>query len=251
LTYVDHLNLRRGKKILDGLTLGVEPGEIVALVGPNGAGKSTFLRVIAGALKPDSGTVSYDDIPADRMARLTRARFVAYLPQDFTSHWDLTVAELLRLGATRGDGFGWMAALHRTSGLPQALVEDFELAAFLDRRLSTLSGGERARAAIAATVAGQPRLLLADEPVGSLDVAHQLRTMRRFAAMKAQASVLIVMHDINLAGRFADRIAVLHQGRCVLAAPSAEVLASPILDDVFETKFERGRASWGPLLIPS
>jgi len=232
------VTVRRGNKvILDAADLALHAGELLALVGPNGSGKSTAVKVMAGALKPDTGTIRY--FGRDRIDRQERARLVSYLPQDFRSHWDMTVRELIALGATRGrPGFCRPGGAARGSA-PVDLRENLLLTELFDRRLSTLSGGESSRAAVAAAMAGGPKVLLADEPTASLDIAHQLRLMRAIRQATGTMTALLVLHDLNLAARFADRIALMDKGRVARIAAPGEVLGDALVDEVFETQFDR------------
>ncbi len=228
------ITLKRGARvILDALDLALNEGEVLALVGPNGSGKSTALKVMAGRASSPMPARSAISAARPSPAR-KRARLVSYLPQDFRSHWDMTVHELIALGTMRGrPGFG------RQGTIPSNLIDRLDLQDLIDRRLSTLSGGERSRAAIAASMAGGPKVLLADEPTASLDIAHQLRLLRAIREGARDMTALLVLHDLNLAARFADRIAVMQNGRVVLAGPTNAVLESSVLDEVFETPFRR------------
>lgn len=224
-----------GRTVLDRLDLALERGEILALVGPNGSGKTTALRVMAGLLWPQAGRVLLGGRDLHGIGALERAAALAYLPQDFHSHWDLTVEALLALGASRGTGFGWPGRPPAPRGNPAALDIDH----LRQRRLSTLSGGERARAAIAWALAAASPILLADEPTAALDVGHQMELMRHLRRLKAATSILIVVHDLALAARFADRLAVLQGGRLVLCGPPDKVIVSPALDAAFGVAFHR------------
>ncbi len=248
---LNHVTLRRGTRaVLDGLDLAITAGQLTCLVGPNGSGKSTAVRIMAGVLAADTGTVTIDGRPAGELAAGDRARRVGYLPQDFTSHWDLTVRALLALGMGRGQAVGWLPG--RTPDLtpPPALIADFDLEALLDRRLSTLSGGERARAACAAVLAGRPAAFLADEPTASLDIGHQIALMRLLRRLAAEHAALVVVHDLNLALRFADRIVVLDQGRAAFAGPPADLIDTDILDLTFGVRFNRLAGPDGVVLVP-
>lgn len=234
------VSLRRGSRlVLDRLDLAVARGRLTCLVGPNGSGKSTAVKVMAGVLPPAAGAVLIDGRPADEISPVERARHIGYLPQDFVSHWDLTVRALLALGMARGSAIGWLPGRVPDLPLPPTVVADFDLGPLLDRRLSTLSGGERARAACAAVIAGQPDTLLADEPTASLDIGHQISTMRLLRRLAARHAVLVVVHDINLALRFADEIIVLDQGRAAFAGAPATLADTDILDRVFALRFTR------------
>ncbi|MBV8170236.1 MAG: ABC transporter ATP-binding protein [Alphaproteobacteria bacterium] len=230
--------VRGGRAILDDFDIAVPENKLVALIGPNGAGKSTALRVLAGVLTPDAGAVRWLGRAADAWSRPQLARTVSYLPQQFRSHWDLSVAELLALGAARGRGFGWLQGLRRSALPDESVVGALELDGLLARRFASLSGGEQARAAFAMAMIARPPILLADEPAASLDVAHQLRLMRLIRSL-SDTTVVVVLHDLNLAARFADAVVLLARGKRVLAGPADAVLRDPALDTAFDTTFTR------------
>jgi iron complex transport system ATP-binding protein len=121
----------------------------------------------------------------------------------------------------------------------EALIAALELTTLLPRRFASLSGGEQARAAFAMAVIARPQILLADEPAASLDVAHQLRLMQLMRGLVETTTVVVVLHDLNLAARFADHVVLVAEGKCRLAGSAETVLGAPDLDDVFETRFER------------
>jgi iron complex transport system ATP-binding protein len=228
--------VRGSRAILDDFDISVPEHKLVALIGPNGAGKSTALRVLAGVLRPDEGLVRW--LGRASWSRPALARTVSYLPQQFRSHWDLTVSELLALGAARGRGFGWLQGLRRSAAPDQDVVGALELDGLLQRRFASLSGGEQARAAFAMAMIARPPILLADEPAASLDVAHQLRLMRLMRSL-TDTTVVVVLHDLNLAARFADEIVLVAGGKRRLSGPVNTVLCDPALDDAFETTFTR------------
>ena len=167
----NNLSVRRnGATLLDGLSLSLGPTGSVAIIGPNGAGKSTLLKVLTGIDKPTAGTVHVGDRDLASLSNAQRANTIGYLPQYFEPHWDLSVAELVRLGADRSDRLA--------AGAIEAVTEKFELTHLGRRRWSTLSGGERARVLLAAVLVVDPPVLLADEPAASLDIRHRLDVIR-------------------------------------------------------------------------
>ena len=207
-------NLTVGKRLRD-VTLALEPGRITAICGPNGAGKSTLLGALAGLVAATSGEALLDGADIAAMARRDRARAIGYLPQDGQAAWDLSVEALVRLGRMpHGD--------RAAEPVANALTA-LDLTDFAQRPLSTLSGGETARALLARVLAGEPRWILADEPLAALDLAHQLRLLGHLrAAANAGAGVVLVLHDLALAMNHADRVAVLENGTLhTVGAPEA------------------------------
>lgn len=228
---------RGQRQVLFRAGIALHSGELVALVGPNGSGKSTLLRVLAGLLQPARGEVSLQGRGLAALSRAQRAALVSYLPQETRLYWDFRLEELMDMtSATTGGLQGWLAT---TPPLDPALRDEFDLTPLQGRVLNQLSGGERARALLAAAIARQPRVLLADEPLASLDIAHQLSLLRLLRQLKMRCACIVVMHDLNLASRFADRMVLLDGGRSVLDAPSQEVMASTQLDEVFGVAFTR------------
>lgn len=242
---------RGGKSILNGASLQVTEGEVVGIIGPNGSGKSSLLKVLAAVLRPDGGRIEFLNRPLAAWDRLSLARTVSYMPQQFHCHWNLRVADLLKLGASRGEGFGgWPLPAHKSRAELGWLYDRFELAGFEDRLFNTLSGGEQARVRFASAIASKPRILLADEPTASLDVTHQLALMRLIRRLAEELSVLVVLHDLNLAARFVDRLILIDQGVTVLQGPAHEVIHSNQLDEIFKVKFQRMQLRDRLLIVP-
>ena len=248
---------KAGRPVLDGVALDVFAGELLALIGPNGAGKSSALKCLGGIEMAWRGRIELEGRPVGAFPAGERARRVAYLPQFFAPHWDLSVTDLLEIGRRRGlTALGWseIGRPARSAGDASArlgrLLGDLELTGLVDRRFASLSGGERARALLAQALVTEPSLLLADEPIASLDPAHQLRTMQYLRGCRRETASLVVLHDVNLALRFADRIAVMADGRIAACGVSDEIAASGILAEVFGVRFETHATSWGRALLP-
>jgi iron complex transport system ATP-binding protein len=242
----DNLTVRRGGALLlDGLSLTLGPTGSVAIIGPNGAGKSTLLKVLAGIDAPTSGQARLGDRVLASLSGASRAATIGFLPQHFEPHWDLSVAELVRLGAER-------ASARHTSRLPADAVErtfsTFELEGLDARRWSTLSGGERARVLLASVLVVDPPVLLADEPAASLDIRHRLDVVGALGSRGADRLSVVVVHDLDLAFRFFDRVVLMDRGRIVADEMAAVLLNDPRLDQVFGVRFERLQTSDGWLL---
>lgn len=230
-----------GARPLDCANIDIAAGEVLGILGPNGSGKSTCLKVLAGVLSPASGTIQLCGRDWAAWQPLERARRIAYLPQQADIYWDFRVDDLLALGASRGQRFaGWPFTTASTGATAVArLVQEFELEALQRRRFDTLSGGEQARVLFASAAAARPAILLADEPTASLDVCHQLALMRRLRELASDMALVLVLHDLNLAARFVDRVVLFRDGRTVLEGPTAAVLASPEVDRTFQVRFQR------------
>jgi iron complex transport system ATP-binding protein len=230
-----------GRALVQDATLDLRAGEVLGLIGPNGAGKSTLLRMLAGLDRPDRGKIVLQGRPLGQWMARERARCIGYLPQHFTPHWDYRVEELLRLGLDRTQG--GMAGL-------ASLAAQHGLEGLLDRRWSSLSGGERGRALAAAVLAPAPPVILADEPAAALDIgqAAALMALLRGRAREG-AAVAVVVHDLSLAGRWCDRAVVLGAGRIRGEGPVPAIFAHGLLEEVFGVGFERLRAADGSQVV--
>ena len=216
------LRVRYGAtEVLRGVDLAVAPGEVVAVLGANGSGKSTLLRTIAGLLAHD-GTVRFNG------AAVRPDQGLGYMPQDNAAKVALTVFEVALLGRLRS-----LALRAKQADLTAAegALAEVGIADLAQRRLGELSGGQRQLAFLAQVLAGGPEALLLDEPTSALDIAHQLQVLDllRAATARRGLTTIAVLHDLNAAARFAGRLALLHEGRIVVAGTPAEVLTAPWL----------------------
>lgn len=231
--------VRRGRALLRDVVLALAPGEILALLGPNGAGKSTLVRVAAGELTPDSGSVWVDGKPLASVPRLELARRRAVLPQTSNVSFPMTAEEVVFLGRSPHS----RTALRRES---QAAVERaMALADVLTlraRAYNTLSGGEQQRVHLARVfcqldgpLEAGTRCLMLDEPTASLDLSHQHQVLQAVRAMAdSGVAVLAVLHDLNLAAHYADRIAILRGGVIRALGAPAEVLRRDVVETLFD-----------------
>jgi len=215
--------LRVGTR-LAAVSATLHRGKITAICGPNGAGKSTLLQCLAGLIEPDSGEMLLGGASLPRGRE--RGRRIGYLPQVGEVAWDLSVAALAGLGRLpHGD---------RGEAQVAAALAALDLAHFAARPVSTLSGGERARALLARVLAGEPDWILADEPLAALDLAHQLALLARLRdAAGRGAGVVIVLHDLALAMNHADRVLVLDQGALAADGPPEEALSEATIARVW------------------
>ena len=217
---------------LTGVSTALQPGAITAICGPNGAGKSTLLSALAGLLRADEGDVLLDGATLSHMPPRERAKAIGSLPQSGEVAWDVSVASLVALGRLPHGDAGKFAV---ASAMAATAMSDFAA-----RPVSTLSGGEKARALLARVLAGEPRWILADEPLAALDLAHQLsllNVLRRQA--DAGVGVVLVVHDLALAMNHADRVLVLDEGRTKADSAPEEALSLDIIHDVWGV-----RARW-------
>lgn len=216
----EELLVRYGPRlVLDGLSFTASPGEVLAVLGANGSGKSTLLRTLAGLL-PHGG----------RIARPPGAP--GYMPQDNAAQARLTAFELVLLGRLRHLGLQVATA---DLAAAEAAMAEIGIAHLAGQRIATLSGGQRQMVFLAQVLAAGPAMLLLDEPTSALDIAHQLHVLGliRAATRRRGLVTIAVLHDLNAAARFADRLMLLHQGRLLGIGTPAEILTPALLRQVF------------------
>jgi iron complex transport system ATP-binding protein len=234
-----------GRTVLREVDLTVSPGEMVALCGPNGAGKSSAIRAALGLLPLTDGRALLAGQSLSNLSPGQRADGAAYLPQERRIAWNLPAVEVAALGAP------WLAGEAALARARAALVE-VDIGHLADRGVSEMSGGERARVLLARLLTTRARALLADEPVAGLDPDAQLMVLERLAARaRSGQAVLVSLHDLTLAARFADRVVVLDQGRVVADGPPLEALRPVILRTVFGLSAVWLDGPDGPLLAAS
>ena len=234
--------------VIDGATLDLRAGELTVLIGPNGAGKTTLMRALAGLFAAE-GRIEIDGRPLSSFDARERARRIAYLPQGHIFHWPMPVAAVVALGRyAHGDAFSSLTDADRRA-IAQALAAT-ATAGFAARPVTTLSGGERARVALARALASEAPILLTDEPTVSLDPRHQLVVMELLArAAHSGGAVLAIVHDLTLAARFADRIVVMDNGRLIAEGAPREVLTPQRIADVFAVEAVIAEDAAGPFPI--
>ncbi|MGV9291213.1 ABC transporter ATP-binding protein [Streptomyces sp. NPDC003719] len=219
-----------GKSLVHELSLEVADGQVVGLVGPNGSGKSTALRCVYRALRPSSGTVRVGERDLTRLPVRHSARTIAAMTQDGGVDFDFTVEEVVALGRAphlRGN----QALSDRERGLCERAMDQLGIGHLAHRGVLTLSGGERQRVLLARALVQEPEILVLDEPTNHLDVRHQVDLLSLLRG--SGLTVLVVLHDLNLAAAACDRIGVLSRGRLVASGTPVEVLTTELVGDVF------------------
>jgi iron complex transport system ATP-binding protein len=232
---LDAVNVTRGRRrVLHDLSARFPAGKLTAVIGPNGAGKSTLLSVCAGLLRPDSGRVLLGDRPMAELGRRRLARRRAYLPQNPQVDWPISVERLVALGLTPSlPAFGGLPA-HLRLKVDEAL-EAYDLLALRDRPADALSGGERSRAMLARAAVGDPEILIVDEPTAGLDPRHALDAVRRLRAhADGRRSVIMAIHDLDLAVRVADEVLAVRDGRIMAAGSVEAVFTESVLTELYE-----------------
>ncbi|MET7984099.1 heme ABC transporter ATP-binding protein [Streptomyces sp. NPDC005281] len=223
-----------GREVLRGVDLAARAGKVLALVGPNGAGKSTLLAALAADLHPSEGVVRLHGRPARDWSAAELALRRAVLPQSATLSFPFTVEEVVRMGRAP-----WAHIERDDDAAVGAAMAATEVTAFAARPFGALSGGERARVALARVLAQRAPLLLLDEPTAALDLRHQelvLRACRERA--HAGDAVVVVLHDLGLAAAYAHRVAILCAGRVAAHGRPAEVFTGGLLTEVYRQPVE-------------
>ena len=239
--------------VIEALSLDIGEGEIVALVGPNGSGKSTLLRALGRVLKPKTGVVYLDGRVMREWPTREVARRLALLPQGPTLANDMTVEELVRMGRSPHQGILGVLGRADEAAVREA-IHDTSIEALTARQVSALSGGERQRVWLAMALAQQPHVLLLDEPTTFLDLNHQLEVLDlvRDLNRERDLTVVMVLHDLNQAARYAGRMVVLKQGRIHADGSPAAVLTPDTLREVFgvEARVMPGPEGVGLIVVP-
>lgn len=236
-----------GRTLFDGLDAAFQPGRVTCVVGPNGAGKSTLMACLAGIRRPGAGEVRLGDAAVLGMGSAARARRIGFLPQTAEIAWPIDVEALVSLGRTP----------YRSSGRSPpdraaiaAAMQATGVTEFADRRVDTLSGGERARVLIARALAGEPEWLLADEPLTGLDPGHQMDACGLFRRLAHDTGygVVLTLHDLALALRLADRVLVMAEGGLIASGAPSEALTPDIIRRAYGVEARVVAGHGGPVL---
>jgi iron complex transport system ATP-binding protein len=230
---------RPGEPVLAGVSVTAAAGNLVCILGPNGSGKTTLLRCFLGRLQPQAGRIVLDGKGLARYSAKGLARLMAYVPQVAASAFEFTVRELVLMGRFAHTGPMGLASRQDLAVAFEAMKMTDTLR-FGDRMLSELSGGEAQRVMIARALAQQPQLCLLDEPTSHLDIRNQLTIYRMMARLAHdwRMAVVCVSHDVNLAGRFADKLVMMRAGRVVAAGTPTEVVTRGVLSEVYGVDIE-------------
>lgn len=236
---------------LETVDLHIKEGEIVSLIGPNGSGKSTLLRLVSRLIMPNSGEVILDGRMIGSMKSLDVAKKLAMLPQMQDHQLDLTVGELIEFGRYPHRG-AYSKLTEEDEEIIQWAIDVTKLTSFKNRTLQSLSGGERQRAWIAMAVAQRPKILLLDEPTTFLDISHQLEVMELVKELNAEfgMTVVMVLHDINQAARYSDRLVVLKNGAIQYDGIPQCVLCREMFQSIFEIDADIYKDNGIPFFTP-
>jgi len=239
-TAIDIQGLSHGfgkQPVLRDVTFSVAAGDFFIIIGPNGSGKTTLMKTIAGLLVPQKGAVRIRRRPVASYRKRELARMTAYVPQGLPIDFPFTAAEVVLMGRAPFQGaLGIDGA--RDVQIAEQAMRFTEVAHLAGRRLDQLSGGEQQRVLIARAICQEPQILLLDEPTAALDLSHQVRIMDLMEQIKSERGTTIVMvsHDINLAGMFGDRLLLLKEGRILREGPAEAVLDYETLEAAYGCK---------------
>ena len=222
-----------GRRVGGGVSIAVAPGEALALLGPNGGGKTTLLKTMLGLLKPQGGAVRLDGLPMTSLSIGERARRIGYVPQAHAGTFAFAVRDVVLMGRTAHHGlFASPTAADRA--IATEMLSTLGVPHLADQPYTMISGGERQLVLIARALAQQPRYVVLDEPTASLDFGNQGKVMAQIEALTGQGlGVLFTTHDPNQALRFADRVALLGEGRMLAAGAPRDVLTADALSTLY------------------
>lgn len=241
------------RAIVDGLDLDVPAGAITAIIGANGCGKSTLLRALARLLKPRSGDVHLDGVALRTLPTKRVARTLGLLPQSPIAPEGIVVADLVGRGRQPHQGVLARWSAHDDEIVAQAL-HDTGIADLADRSIDELSGGQRQRVWIAMALAQQTDILLLDEPTTFLDVAHQIEVLDLLTDLNRTrgTTIVMVLHDMNLAARYADHPFAMRDGRLIAAGPPADIVSAELIREVFalDSVVIGDPVSGAPIVLP-
>ena len=222
------------QRIIQDLDLQLPAGKISVIIGPNGCGKSTLLRALAGLLKPQTGQILLDGRALARFGARELAKRLGLLPQSSSAPAGISVADLVARGRFPHQGLLRQWSAEDAAAVSEALRLT-DLTALAERPVAQLSGGQRQRVWLALVLAQQPQLLLLDEPTTYLDIAHPYDVLELCRRLNREAgrTLVLVLHDLNQAARYADHMVAMQQGRVVAAGPPAQVLQPALIRRVF------------------
>lgn len=231
-----------GRLVLEDVDVSLRSGECFGIIGPNGSGKSTLVKLLSGAEDADAGTVQYRDRPLSAYTKKQLAQSIAVLQQDALPPIGFTVREVVEMG--RYPYQNWLGD-ERSDSQPiiDRILDDLDLVSLSERAIERLSGGERQRVALAKATAQQPDLIMLDEPTTYLDIGYQQQMMDYIKQWQRQEgiTVLAVLHDLNLAALYCDRLMVLYEGRVIETGAPAEVIREDLLEQVYGVR---------PVIVP-
>ena len=239
--------------IIDGVSLELRPGELLVLLGANGAGKTTLLRLIAQHIKLESGLISLDERDLSKLSRRKLAQNIALMPQQENRSSMLTVSDVVSLG--RMPHCGWFFPLSKADhNRVDEAIKATGLESLRERSILELSGGEWRRMILARAIAQDASVLILDEPIAGLDLKYQYEVLDQIRSLTKQNQLVTVltMHDLNMSAMFADRVAILHEGKLLAIGKAEDVLTSDLIRQAFgvDVSVVKHPVLGTPLVIP-
>ncbi|WP_174589976.1 ABC transporter ATP-binding protein [Methanocella conradii] len=247
---LDNVGVEYGKyKAVDGVSFEVGPGEVLSIVGPNGSGKSSIIKCIAQVLKPSTGKVYLDGRDISSIDLNEIAKLVGYVPQNFHYLFFSNVMETVLLG--RKPHIRWRVT-QKDLDIVQRALDMMGIAHMAGKFMDELSGGEKQKVYIARTLAQEPQLYLLDEPTSNLDLKHQIEVLEitRRLTYEKNASMIVALHDLNLALRYSDRVAMMNRGRLYAYGKPEDVLTIQNINDVYGVEAFIIESDYGRYIVP-
>jgi iron complex transport system ATP-binding protein len=248
---VNNVSFKYGNNLqaLDNVSMATREGELVCLVGPNGSGKSTLLKCLLKIFKPQKGKITLENEDIGKISIPNLAKHIGYVPQSMQHVFPVTVFEAILTG--RIPHLGW-APKDSDIKKVEEIMKLFDVEAWAWRYLSALSGGERQKVLIAMTLAKDPPILLLDEPTSNLDLRHQLEVMDILKRLVKEQKLTVVMaiHDLNLALKYGDRVVMMKKGRVVAEGKPLEALTKETIQSVFGVDVEVAGRTGEPYIRP-
>jgi iron complex transport system ATP-binding protein len=234
----EHLSHSYGKiQALHDFSLEAQEGEVIAILGPNGSGKSTLLKILSGILTPSSGKVFLNKKPLASYSKREKSTLLAYLPQTFSYDFPFTVQEFVEMGRAPYRSFFGSGA--KGEKVVSRALEKCGCEELASRFFTTLSGGEKQRVLLAQVFAQEAEVFILDEPISHLDIAHQLQILHILKEeAKEGKTIILSLHDLNLATQFAQRVFLLSEGKLAASGKPLDALAPKFLEEVFEVSAE-------------
>ena len=221
-------------QVINGLSVAIQEKSFIGLIGPNGSGKSTLLKIMAGILEPDSGSVQFKESPITRINKKLFAQSVSWIPQDHPMVFPFKVSEIVLMGR-----HPYLSPLSFESNddieISRKAMETTMTSQFADRHFNEISGGEKQRVMIASALAQNPEMMLLDEPTAALDLKYQVQILKILKDLNKEhkMTLILAMHDLNLASKFCNRLILLDKGQIVRDGSPEQVLEKDILEQVY------------------
>lgn len=246
LISVENLSFSYEKCILNNISLNIEKGEFISIIGPNGAGKSTLLKCMCGIIDNYSGNIYIDNKDLNKYRRKNLAQKIAYIPQEQNINFDFTVEEIISMGFySRLDYF------HIKNELEE-LMKETDTYSLKNKSINSISGGEKQRVFIARALAQKSPILFLDEPISNLDIRHQHQIMNlcKNLSKEKNYTIISVLHDINLASMYSDKIAIIKKGTLIDFNIKEKILNEELLTDVYDFNMEISQHKNNIIILP-